>query len=64
MRYTSALLFGIALATIAAAQDAPWPRTRLPDPNVGSQQTCAVAADFDGDGRCDFAVGERTRAPA
>ncbi len=36
----------------------------LEAPNSGSQQTCCVAADIDGDGRQDFIVGERTHTPS
>ncbi|MEJ5341863.1 MAG: VCBS repeat-containing protein [Thermogutta sp.] len=36
----------------------------LPRPNAGDQQTCLVPGDFDGDGRIDFVVGERTQAPS
>ena len=33
-------------------------------PNQGKEQTSAVVADFDGDGINDFAISERTMAPA
>ena len=36
----------------------------LPLPNTGDQQTCLVPGDFDGDGRIDFVIGERTQAPS
>ena len=36
----------------------------LPAPNTGTEQTSAVVADFDKDGINDFAISERTQAPA
>jgi len=36
----------------------------LPAPNAGDEQTSAVVADFDKDGINDFAISERTQAPA
>ncbi len=36
----------------------------LPAPNAGDEQTSAVVADFDKDGIDDFAISERTQAPA
>ncbi len=36
----------------------------FPAPNPGTQQTASVVCDFDGDGLNDFAIGERTAAPA
>lgn len=58
-----------ALVGAALAQPIQWQRRSstagfLAPPNRGDQQTCCVAADFDGDGITDFAIGERTHAPA
>ncbi len=39
-------------------------RGELPVPGVGNQQTACVVADFDGDGRQEFAIAERTASPA
>jgi len=36
----------------------------IPVPNEGSQQTCCLVLDVDGDGVNDFVVGERTRRPS
>ncbi len=36
----------------------------IPIPNNGDQQTCCVVFDIDKDGKDDFIVGERTKAPA
>jgi len=36
----------------------------LPVPNWGTQQTCCLVFDVDRDGIDDFAIGERTQAPA
>ncbi len=36
----------------------------IPAPNAGNQQTACVTADFDGDGRDDVVIGERTAAPS
>lgn len=36
----------------------------LPIPNPGTQQTSSVVCDIDKDGINDFAIGERTKAPA
>ncbi len=36
----------------------------FPAPNTGTEQTSAVVADFDKDGINDFAIAERTQAPA
>ncbi|MCX7885757.1 MAG: FG-GAP-like repeat-containing protein [Verrucomicrobiae bacterium] len=36
----------------------------LPVPNGGKQQTACVVADFDGDGKADVIIAERTQAPA
>ncbi|RME91359.1 MAG: VCBS repeat-containing protein [Verrucomicrobia bacterium] len=62
-------LLALAWAAGGMAQPIHWERRSSADgflapPNSGNQQTCCVAADFDGDGITDFAVGERTRAPA
>lgn len=36
----------------------------LPAPGLGNQQTASVVADFNADGRLDFVVAERTKAPS
>ncbi len=36
----------------------------LPVPNFGTEQTCCVVLDVDGDGIDDFVIGERTQSPA
>lgn len=65
------LLGGVLTPRCAAAlrDAAAWTRLssttgELPVPNDGSQQTCCVVADLDGDGRTDFVIGERTRTPS
>jgi hypothetical protein len=57
------------LAGIAFGESSDWVRKSsttgdLQPPNSGSQQTCCVTADFDGDGMDDFVVGERTATPS
>ena len=59
----------IAATSVATAGDPEWQRKSsvggdMPPPNEGTQQTCCVVADFDGDGTADFAVGERTKTPS
>ena len=39
-------------------------RGELPVPPAGNQQTGTIVADFDRDGRCDFMLTERTKAPS
>jgi hypothetical protein len=64
------VLGGLLAAVLScAAGETHWVRKSsvtgdLPAPNEGSEQTCNVVADFDRDGVLDFAIGERTRAPA
>src|SRR5512135_611403 len=64
------LQLSLALFTSASmASEIHWVRKSsttgdLPVPNQGDQQTCNVVADFDKDGIADFAIGERTQAPA
>ena len=58
-----------ATASATLGGDPSWTRKSsvtgdIPIPNKGSQQTCCVAADLDGDGIEDFVVGERTKKPS
>lgn len=70
-----ALIFGLCFLLVAAAGfyaqsvSPPWKHLcskngDLQPPNPGTQQTAAVVADFDKDGVNDFAIAERTAAPA
>ena len=58
-----------ATASLAVAGDPSWQLKSsaagdIPVPNAGDQQTCCLAADFDGDGIEDIVVGERTETPS
>ncbi|TWU41931.1 FG-GAP repeat domain-containing protein [Novipirellula artificiosorum] len=58
-----------AVASLGLAGEPTWVRRSsntgdLAAPNAGSQQTCCVVADLDGDGMDDFVVGERTKTPS
>ncbi len=69
LRIVSQGLLLAATASWATASDVSWQRKSsingdLPTPNRGSQQTCCVVADLDGDGLEDFVVGERTQTPS
>ncbi len=65
-----ALLAALApVATPSPGAEIRWERKStkagaLEIPNPGTQQTCCVVADFDGDGIADFAIGERTKTPS
>ena len=60
----------LALAWGAGAVETPaWKhltskKGELPEPNGGTQQTCCVVFDIDGDGARDIVTGERTKPPA
>lgn len=71
MRIFAALIAcGMMLTLGAAAVETPgWKHLtskngELPVPSGGTQQTCCVVFDIDGDRAQDIVIGERTKAPA